>query len=202
VAYDEAAIHVAWEPVRGREPIQRPAAGDELPSTPIGAAAPAIVYNVYDASAKPVPLKLTRTPVAAPEYSDARVTWGEERCYVVRSVETVGDLPIESDAAAPVCTTLRDTFAPAPPANLQSSPLEGAINLIWDANTEKDLAGYIVLRGTTPDAMTPITESPLQVTTFLDRVPAGVRYTYAVQAVDRAGNASEPSPPVEEAARE
>ncbi len=129
------------------------------------------------------------------------MTWGEERCYVVRSVEIVADLPIESDAVAPVCATLRDTFAPAPPANLQSSPLEGAINLIWDANTEKDLAGYIVLRGTAPDALAPITDSPLPVTTFLDRVPAGVRYTYAVQAVDRAGNASEPSRSVEEAAR-
>jgi len=201
VTYDETAIHVAWEPVRGREPMQRRATRDELPSTPIGAAPPAIAYNVYDAGAKPAPLKLTRAPVAEPEYSDRRVTWGEERCYVVRSVEIVADLPIESDAVAPVCATLRDTFAPAPPANLQSSPLEGAINLIWDANTEKDLAGYIVLRGTAPDALAPITDSPLPVTTFLDRVPAGVRYTYAVQAVDRAGNASEPSRSVEEAAR-
>jgi predicted small lipoprotein YifL len=201
VTYDETAIHVAWEAVRGREPIQRRATRDELPSTAIAAAAPAIAYNVYDTSAKPAPLKLTRAPIAEPEYSDGRVTWGEERCYVVRSVEIVAGLPIESEAVAPVCATLRDTFAPAPPANLQSSPLEGAINLIWDANTEKDLAGYIVLRGTAPDALSPITDSPLQVTTFLDRVAAGVRYTYAVKAVDRAGNASEPSRTVEEAAR-
>jgi predicted small lipoprotein YifL len=200
--YDERAIHLAWEPVPGREPIQREAAADELPSKPIAPSTPALAYNVYDAAAKPAPVRLTPTPLAESEFSDARIVWGEERCYTVRTVESVGDVRIESEARPPVCTTLRDTFAPAPPANLQSSPLEGAINLIWDANTEPDLAGYIVLRGTTADALSPITEAPIQVTTFLDRVPAGVRYVYAVRAVDKAGNASEPSRAVEEEARE
>jgi hypothetical protein len=202
ISYDERAIKVDWDAVPGRQPVQRTAANDELPSSPIGAAAPALLYNVYDASTKPAAVKLTPTPIAGSEYSDDRIVWGEERCYVVRAVETVGDLRIESDAPPPVCKTLRDTFPPAPPANLQSSPLEGAINLIWDANTEKDLAGYVVLRGTTADALEPITDAPIPVTTFLDRVPAGVRYTYAVKAVDKAGNASEPSRAVEEAARE
>jgi hypothetical protein len=202
VTYDEKAIHVDWEPVAGRVPIQRPAQDEELPSTPIGAEAPAISYYVYDAGARPAPVRLTEAPISESEFSDPRIVWGEERCYAVRAVATVGELAVESDAAPPVCETLRDTFAPAPPSNLQSSPLEGAVNLIWDANTEKDLAGYLVLRGETADALAPITDTPIQVTTFLDRVPAGVRYTYAVKAVDTAGNASEASRPVEETARE
>jgi fibronectin type 3 domain-containing protein len=111
-------------------------------------------------------------------------------------------LSVESEGQTPSCVTLEDTFAPASPANLQSSPLEGAVNLIWDANTERDLAGYIVLRGTSANALKPITDMPIQVTTFLDQVKPGVRYFYAVQAVDRAGNASAPSSPVEEAARD
>lgn len=202
VTYDEKAILVKWDAPAARAPIQPEPEGDELPSTPLGSPPPTISYNVYDATPKSGAVKLTKAPVAEPQYSDARIAWGAERCYIVRAVETVNGLAIESDARAPVCTTLRDTFPPAAPANLQSSPLEGAINLIWDANSEADLAGYIVLRGLTPDAMTPITAAPIPVTTFLDQVPAGVRYTYAVQAVDTAGNASAPSRPVEEAARE
>ena len=202
VTYNETEIHVKWDAVAGRLPIQRASQGDELPSTPIGPKPSAISYNVYDAAPETGPLKLTQTPIAETQYSDARIAWGEERCYLVRTVERVSDLPIESIARPPTCVKLEDTFPPAPPANLQSSPLEGAINLIWDANAEKDLAGYIVLRGPSPDALSPITETPIQMTTFLDRVQPGVRYTYAVRAVDKAGNASAPSRSVEEAARE
>lgn len=144
---------------------------------------------------------MTQTPVEVPAYSDARLAWGEERCYVVRAVERISDLTIESDASPPACVTPADTFPPAAPKGLQSSPLEGAVNLIWDANPEKDVVGYIVLRGPSADSLRPITDGPIQLTTYLDKVPPGERYTYAVKAVDRAGNTSEPSKTVEEAAR-
>jgi hypothetical protein len=182
--------------------VQPPPADGELPSTPIGYSAPRIGYNVYDTGAKPAPLKLTKTPVAEPTYSDARIAWGEERCYTIRAVETLGDLTIESDAPEPVCKTLTDTFPPAPPANLQSSPGEGSISLIWDPNSEKDLAGYIVLRGESAATLQPITPEPIQETTFRDQVAVGRRLTYAVKAVDKAGNQSGLSKTVEEAARE
>jgi hypothetical protein len=42
---------------------------------------------------------------------------------------------------------------------------------------------------------------PVLETSFNDNVPAGTRYVYAVQAVDKAGNASAPSNRVEETAR-
>jgi hypothetical protein len=201
VEYDEAAIAVKWDPIAGRAPIQAPAGGDVLPSTPIGAAPIAIAYNVYDAGQKPVPVKLTQTPVDTAAYSDNRIAWGEERCYVVRAVEKLAGLTIESEPSPSTCKTLVDTFPPAPPKGLQSSPLEGGVNLIWDASTEKDLAGYIVLRGASADALQAITDAPVQVTTYLDKVPPGERFTYAVKAVDKAGNASRLSNTVEEAAR-
>src|SRR5262249_12389557 len=160
-----------------------------------------IRYNVYDTGAKPAPLKLTRTPTAEPTYSDERIAWGEERCYTIRAVETIGDLTIESDAPPPSCVTPVDTFPPAPPANLQSSPAEGSVSLIWDPNSEKDLAGYVVLRGDSAATLEPITPEPIQETTFRDQVAVGRRFTYAVKAVDKAGNQSKPSKTVEEAAR-
>ena len=79
---------------------------------------------------------------------------------------------------------------------------EGSINLIWDANAERDLAGYIVLRAARQgDALMPVTPDPIDQTTFRDAVPAGMGYVYAVAAVDRAGNRSPPSNRVEETGR-
>jgi hypothetical protein len=68
---------------------------------------------------------------------------------------------------------------------------EGAINLIWDANPEKDLAGYLVLRApASSKAFTTVTHEPLRDTTFTDKVPAGTPFVYAIQAVDGNGNRS------------
>lgn len=79
------------------------------------------------------------------------------------------------------------------------------ISLIWDANTEPDLAGYIVLRGEAPgDTLQPLTPKPIRETTFRDTtVKPGVRYVYAIVAVDNATppNRSVPSVRVEETAR-
>ena len=80
------------------------------------------------------------------------------------------------------------------------------INLIWDANVETDLAGYIVLRGEAPgDTLQPITKEPVTVTSYRDEsVRPGTRYVYAVVAVDRAvpRNNSPQSNRAEETARQ
>ncbi len=78
------------------------------------------------------------------------------------------------------------------PKDLNVVPGQGYVSLIWQPNTERDLAGYIVLRGPAPgDTLEPITPAPIADTAFQDNnVPAGVRYVYAVRAVDKAGNLS------------
>jgi hypothetical protein len=65
---------------------------------------------------------------------------------------------------------------------------DGVMNLGWDANTERDLAGYLVLRGEAPGAtLQALTPAPIRETTYKDTtVKPGVRYTYAVVAVDTA----------------
>jgi hypothetical protein len=118
----------------------------------------------------------------------------------VRTVEIRETLSLESEASEPACTRLVDTFAPAAPKGLNAVAGSGEINLIWDPSPEPDLDGYLVLRGTSVDALGRV--SPLlHETTFHDTVPAGVRYVYVVLAVDRAGNRSLPSAPIEETAR-
>ena len=117
----------------------------------------------------------------------------------MRSLE---DLTLESEPSPSTCVTLTDTFPPAAPVGLTIVAAEGAVNLIWDPNHEADLAGYLVLRAIAPDTnLVRLTPTPVVETTFKDAVPAGARVTYAVEAVDKAGNVSPMSAPVEETAR-
>jgi hypothetical protein len=130
------------------------------------------------------------------------MTWGATRCYEVRAIQLVDALAIESEASEPACTKLVDTFAPATPKGLTLvAGGNGAMDLIWDANTEPDLDGYVVLRGVPGGALTRITPTPIHDTNFRDTVPAGGRYVYVLQAVDKAGNISMQSEPQEEMAR-
>jgi hypothetical protein len=197
LSYDEKEVTLTWNAVAT---AGAPATdGDVLPSKPIGLQPPSIAYNVYDVSADAA-TKITKTPVTDTKVADPRIAWGEKRCYTVRAVETVAGLTIESDAAPPACETLTDTFAPAAPKGLRSIAGERSINLIWDPNSESDLAGYLVFRGT-GDKLDQITPAPIADPTFTDGVQPGVRYVYAVKAVDKAGNSSAWSERVEEMAR-
>jgi hypothetical protein len=206
VTYSETAITVAWGPSEHHDT-------DVLPSHPLGVAAPTQGYYVYDvppsiaSGAKPaspdaVETRLTKDPIAETSYTDSRITWGSERCYAVRVVETIGDFRVESHEGPARCVTLTDKFPPAAPKGLSGVATNGAINLIWDQSPEKDLAGYVVLRAVAPaTTLEPVTPEPIQATNFEDKVQPGIRYIYAIVAVDKAGNRSAPSNRLEETAR-
>jgi hypothetical protein len=203
MTYDEKAITVAW--TAAAAPAAPAVAGGPegetpvLESRPIGPLRPALVYNVYDTTTGAL---LTATPVAETRYTDARIEWGAERCYGVRAVDRSNNLPVESEALEPRCVKLVDTFPPSAPKDLKAVSTEGVISLIWDASPEADLAGYLILRGRAPaDRLDPVTTAPILETSFNDMVQAGIRYVYAVQAVDKSGNISQPSNRVEETAR-
>ena len=154
----------------------------------------------------PYPVQLTTPPVTTLKWSDARFEVGVEHCYALRTVATTGTLIVESALSPSACVKTRDVFAPAAPKNLAAVASEGAINLIWEANTEGDLAGYMVLRAPAVEGgkLVPITPAPIKETTFRDtKVRAGVRYAYVVVAVDTATpqNVSAQSNRVEETAR-
>ncbi len=196
--YDEAAVTLDW-------PARQPPADDgaTLPARWFGTPARSLAYVVYQepAGQDAVAAKLTDAPITVGTYRDTRMVWGESRCYDVRAVETVNGVAVESQPSPPACVTLTDTFPPAPPAGLTAVGTQGAVNLIWEASPASDLAGYVVLRGASADALAPITPAPVADTSFRDVLASGERRVYAVQAVDRAGNASAPSATVEEAAR-
>jgi len=205
-----------------------PAAGDRvgggqglLPARlPVPWPAIATGYNVYevpspatqasrasDAVGPPpaLPRRLTPAPLRATTFTDTRVEYGVERCYVVRTAETMGTLTVESEGAAPTCVKPADVFPPAAPKSLAAVSSAGAISLIWEGSEAPDLAGYIVLRGTAPgEPVDRLTPQPVRETTFRDTaIKPGTRYVYAVVAVDTATppNTSAPSNRIEETAR-
>jgi hypothetical protein len=192
INYDEKKIVITWKPV------DVAGAGNVLPSRSFGPLQPAVAYNLYDATTGEL---LNDKPIAEFGYEDTRMNWGTDRCYVVRSVEIIAKLPIESDASGPTCKMLVDTFPPAAPKGLNAVSTEGAINLIWEPNSEPDLAGYYVLRAAGDEPLQRVTSMPVTEPSFFDNVRSGVRFTYAVQAVDKAGNVSPRSTSVEETAR-
>ncbi len=159
-------------------------------------------FNVYARDGK---APLNAAPIAAPPFERPGVTWGTEECFVVRAVEKSGAAAIESEPSAAACVTPRDTFAPAAPTAVSIVAGPGTINLSWDAGTEPDLGGYLVLRGEAAGgALQPLTAAPIAATNYEDKaVTPGVRYAYTIVAVDKATppNRSAPSARVEETAR-
>ena len=153
-------------------------------------------YNVYR-SGEPVQ-PLNPEPLTSVSFEHAFSKFGEPQCFQVRSVAKARTAFIESDLSSERCVTPIDTFAPAAPQGLALVPTAGQISLIWDANTEKDLAGYLVLRGETPNGpLEPVTPAPIRETSFRDTtVKPGTRYLYAIVAVDSAAppNRSAPKP--------
>jgi hypothetical protein len=194
VKYDESGVTVAWQ--GGTPPGAGEPPGPRLASRPIGCSSPGVGYHVYEIAATPQQpeTRLTDQPLPAPPFVDSRIAWGAERCYTVRAVHSIGPLSVESGPAPPVCEKLTDTFPPAAPKGLVAVASEGAINLIWDSSTEKDLAGYLVLRApASTRQFSPVTPEPVHDTTFTDKVQSGVPFIYAILAVDSSGNRSAPS---------
>jgi hypothetical protein len=168
------------------------------PATPAGP----IAYNIYKVgSSDPI----NGAPVAEAKYERAGVTFGTEECFTVRAVQKIGAVSLESNESPPICLTPRDTFAPAAPKGLSIVAAAGTMNLGWDANAEPDLAGYVILRGEAPgDTLQPLTPALITATSYEDKtVKPGVRYVYAIVAVDKASpaNRSAASARVEETAR-
>jgi hypothetical protein len=210
VTYDEQQLTVSWpEPAGIRRPVQAPAPEGLLKARALVAGPAAHTYNVYAisgaASGAPGPLTpANASPLSEPHLDVREVKFGEEHCFLVRTVEQHGQATVESEPSPVACVTPRDTFPPAPPRNLAAVGAEGAINLIWEASDAADLAGYLVLRGEAGGPLRVVTSEPVRETTFRDAaVRTGTRYVYAVVAVDTAQppNRSSESNRVEETAR-
>ena len=183
--YSETANTITWEAPKTNTDG----------STPVNL----LGYNVYrtDAS-QPETSKtpLNPEPVTATQYQDKKFKFGNKYVYVVRSVSlgTEGK-PVESLDSNSLQLAPVDTYPPAAPTQLSVGPAPGRLSVFWLANSEPDLAGYLVYRSTDPnlpkDKWTKLTPTLSTKTTFTDEnVETGKTYYYYVVAVDTAGNPS------------
>jgi fibronectin type 3 domain-containing protein len=106
-------------------------------------------YNVFrSTSAKGIYTQVNAGPITTNTYVDKTGTPGTAYYYEVVAFDSWGG--VSGFSAAVAGTRLKNTTPPAAPANLSASPLTTGIVLTWTANTEPDLAGYNVLRATSP----------------------------------------------------
>ena len=109
--------------------------------------------------------------------------------YKATAVDYYG---FESTASGEIAVGVGDVTPPSPPLNLTAKASGADIALIWDANSEPDLAGYNVYRNSSLGWIR-INASLVTLHAYYD---AGLRngaYTYRVTAVDAIGNESSPS---------
>jgi len=213
VTVEEKSVTIKWTAppdARGAGEAQDPSL---LPYTSLIPRPPPTTYDVYEVPRNPspdspppveAPTALTPGPVGSTEFTQSDITLGTERCFVVRPVDILNGTHVRGPASPMECASFEDTFPPAPPGRLDAVATPGTISLIWEGSVAADLAGYHVWRGQAGSAtLTDLTTEPVLATSYRDEtVKPGVRYIYAVIAIDKAGNRSGESNRVEETARQ
>ncbi len=197
--YTETGMALEWTaPANARGADSAEVDPTLLPARPLMPPPPPTRYHVFEVASTPqtvdtfamtLPTPLSAQPLAALAFAvPGPVAFNKERCFAVRAVDEVGGSTVFGPASPPGCVTPVDTFPPAAPQGLVAISGVGVINLIWEPNTEPDLAGYLVLRGTAPgETLQALTPSPIRETSYRDQTATpGVRYVYAVVAVDTA----------------
>jgi hypothetical protein len=149
-------------------------------------------YNVYRGTVTGVydSTPINGTLVTGMTYGDTTGTADIPYYYVVKAVDTSANVSAASGEAT--ATPLADTTPPAAPTGLAATPYSANVSLSWDANSEIDLAGYNVYRGTTTGGPYSKINSSLVIgAAYVDGgLTNGTPYYYVVRAVDTSTNES------------
>ncbi len=101
-------------------------------------------------------------------------------------------VPVPEDANESVNPI--DFSAPSAPTGLLATANAVSVQLNWDANGERDLAGYTVLRSTSPEGSNEIIARDITTPYFTDSsATQPIPYRYVVRAVDKSLNHSDHS---------
>ncbi len=129
--------------------------------------------------------------VELPEYLDLSTVPSETYTYAITAIDATGNRSWRSNLATIQPATALDVTRPTPPAGLVvDASSAGVVELSWKASTDNvAVDAYIVFRSTDASVGTEIGRS--STTDFGDTTARdGVEYTYAVKAIDAAGNSS------------
>ena len=130
---------------------------------------------------------------ATSPYRDSQFEFGQTYYYQVSAVFGKPGHLAMCDPSPAVKVLVKDIFPPAPPQGLAGLYSAGAVELVWTANTETDLAGYNVYR---LDNQAPhrVNKELVPTPIFRDTTaPPGENLVYYVTAVDLSGNESKAS---------
>jgi hypothetical protein len=129
-----------------------------------------------------------------PGYLDTDFEFGRAYFYEVRVLFKEGEAIAESEASQPYEVIPRDIYPPARPSGLTALYTVGAVELVWTANSERDLAGYYVYRHEKGEQPGRLNKESLRTPILRDAsVQPGHLYFYQVTAVDLSNNESQPS---------
>jgi fibronectin type 3 domain-containing protein len=125
-----------------------------------------------------------------PTFTDDKTAYGKSYRYIVQAVTKVNTGVAESELSPEAEITPVDTFAPAVPSGLSAVIGPRSVELVWNRDTEPDLAGYRIYRAEGTAPLSKLSEGRTT-PTFSDRTAEkGKTYRYAVAAFDQAGNES------------
>lgn len=131
------------------------------------------------------------------EWLDTTTEYDKQYTYLIQAAQKTGDVFAESEISAGKSITPLDKFPPAVPVGLNAIAATQNIELVWERNTEPDLAGYRLYRALSDgrlEKFADIQDAP----SYSDhKLESGKRYRYAISAVDKLGNESKLSEPVE-----
>lgn len=177
---EEKAIALSWSPPR------RTLGGRD--------AAPVAGYRIYRSlTGQPESFHL-QGEANSPIFHDKSFSFNQTYFYIVRTLSSEAGGVAESEDSPVISVTPRDTFPPAPPQGLTAIYAAGAVELVWTASPEADLAGYNVYRREGDQPFQKVNAEPLRTPVFRDAsMVANRNYRYRVTAFDLADNESPPS---------
>jgi fibronectin type 3 domain-containing protein len=147
------------------------------------------LYNVYrrTAAQEELPLQLNPAPLSDRTFVDTTFRYGESYRYSVRALPAPPPPLHESAPSEEVEVRPLDVYAPKAPTGLAAAVEGQAVKLYWFPNSEADLRGYRIFRREARTEFQQLAEVDAAETSYADASAAhGVRYYYAVTAVDGA----------------
>ena len=168
------------------------------------------VYRIYrrEGNAKVVAGEVPANAGTLPTFLDGSIEWEKTYAYHVTVATLISpsngsEQQVEGDDTAEVTVIPHDVFPPAVPSGLEavfSGPGQRPfIDLVWDPDSDADLAGYVIYRWESGAVSVKLNTDLVKSPAFRDSaVTPGHEYTYSVSAVDVRGNESSHSQPATE----